>query len=186
MNYYYLVASLPSQQLFAEPPMTPEALAALCVEQLSAADLRELDAVLAARGSSAFGARHAGYERELRSCIAQVRAERRRRDAAELAMETGDLGLQQSVRDAFAAKDPMERERRLDAMRWRWLEQEAERDAFAPAAVFSYALRLAIGQVWSRRTADAGRKELSAQRERMLSGFDRLEFTMDAAAEAGA
>lgn len=186
MNYYYLVASLPSQQLFAEPPMTMEALATLCAEQLSASDQRELAAVLAGSGRSAFGARHAAFEGGLRLCVAKARAERRSRDASELPEDSGDLALQQAVRDAFSAKDPMERERRFDAMRWRWLEQEAERDPFAPAAVFSYALRLSIGHAWSRRTADAGRNELSSQRERMLSGFDRLEFTMDAAAEAGA
>lgn len=186
MNYYYLVASLPSQQLFAEPPMTMDTLRALCAEQLSASDLRELDAVLAGAGRGAFGSRHTAFEGELRLCVAKVRAERRSRDASALPADSGDLALQQSVRDAFSARDPMERERRFDAMRWRWLEQEAERDPFAPAAVFSYAARLAIGLAWSRRTAEAGRNELSSQRERMLSGFDRLEFTMDAAAEAGA
>ncbi len=188
MNYYYLVASLPSLRLSAETAMTSEAFLALADEQLSAADRRELDAVLAGRGSSSFGRRHAAFEQGLVLQIAKARAERRSRDASGLP-EGGagdELSMQQAVRDAFAAADPLERERRFDALRWRWLEDEAQRDPFAPAAVFSYALRLVILSAWRARTADVGRAQLAAQRERMLAGFDRLEFTMDAATETGA
>ena len=66
------------------------------------------------------------------------------------------------------------------------LRGRAGHDPFAPAAVFSYGLRLAIVSAWRARTADVGRARLAAQRERMLAGFDRLEFTMDAATETGA
>lgn len=188
MNYYYLVASLPSLRLAAESTMTTEAFLGLADEQLSATDRRELDAVLAGRGESPFGRRHAAFERGLVLHIAKARAERRSRDASELpdGGAGDDLAMQQAVRDAFAAADPLDRERRFDALRWRWLEDEAQRDPFAPAAVFSYALRLAIVCAWRARTADVGRAQLGAQRERMLAGFDRLEFTMDAATETGA
>jgi len=187
MNYYYLVASLPSLRLTAESTMTREAFLTLADEQLSAADRRELDAVLAGRGSSAFGRRHATFERSLVLHVGKARAERRGRGTDELPPDIDDdMSMQQAVRDAFAAADPLDRERRFDAMRWRWLEDEAQRDPFASAAVFSYALRLWILSAWRVRTADVGRAELAAQRERMLAGFDRLEFTMDAATETGA
>ena len=187
MNYYYLVASLPSLRLAAESTMTREAFLTLADEQLSAADRRELDAVLAGRGSSAFGRRHAAFERSLVHSVGKARAERRGRDMRELPADLDDdMSMQQAVRDAFAAADPLDRERRFDAMRWRWLEDEAQRDPFSSSAVFSYALRLGILSAWRVRTADVGRAELAAQRERMLAGFDRLEFTMDAATETGA
>ena len=124
----------------------------------------------------------------MRHALALRRAEVRGRDAESL-RESGmepDLALAAHVADAFAAADPLERERRIDAMRWRWLEEQQERDPFAPTAVFSYALRLDLAQRWSARTEAMGRKDLAEQRARMLSGFDNLEFTMDAATETGA
>lgn len=192
MNYYYLVASLPSLQLSAEPPMTMAALRALCEEQLTQSDLRELDALLSGDGvaltRSRFGARCAARMQSIRVACAIARAERRSRDASVLPSDEGasDSGLQSEVRDAFAAANPMERERRLDAIRWRFLEREAEQEPFAAAAVFSYALRLRILLSWVARTAEAGNAALDGQKQRMLVGFDNLEFTMDAATETGA
>jgi Protein of unknown function (DUF2764) len=188
MNYYYLVASLPSLQLSAEPPMTRDEFRARAAEQLTAADLRELDALFAGDGRSSFGRAFVRREAALRHALALRRAEVRGRDAESL-RESGmepDLALAAHVADAFAAADPLERERRIDAMRWRWLEEQQERDPFAPTAVFSYALRLDLAQRWSARTEAMGRKDLAEQKARMLSGFDNLEFTMDAATETGA
>ena len=194
MNYYYLVASLPSLQLSAEPPMTIEEFRARAHEQLTASDLRELNALLlgsgssASEGSSAFGRAFVRREAALLHAVALRRAERRARDAESLraAGVDVDMSMQAGVNDAFAAADPLERERRIDAMRWRWLEEQQERDPFAPTAVFSYALRLLLLHRWSERTVEKGLQDLSAQKARMLAGFDNLEFTMDAATETGA
>ena len=188
MNYYYLVASLPSLHLSAEPPMTCDEFRARASEQLTAADLRELDALLAGEGSSSFGRAFVRREAALRHTLALRRAQVRGRDSQSLrdsGMEP-DSELAGLVADAFAAADPLERERRIDAMRWRWLEAQQERDWFSPAAVFSYALRLDIAHRWRSRTEALGRKDLAEQKARMLSGFDNLEFTMDAATETGA
>jgi altronate hydrolase len=84
MNYYYLVASLPSLQLSAEPPMTCDEFRARAAEQLTAADLRELDALLAGEGSSSFGRAFVRREAALRHALALRRAEVRGRDSQSL------------------------------------------------------------------------------------------------------
>ncbi len=193
MNYYYLLASWPSLQLFAAPPLDREVLMLQAREQLTAKDAAELSAILAGGGSSALAARWQAFDGQLRLLVARVRAERRALVASdlhddELPEDHGSLNLelQNQVRDAFAAEDPMERERRLDRLRWRWLESESAFDPFSSATVFTYALRFELVCAWHERSTMRGRTALAAQREQLLAGFGGMEFTMDAATESGA
>lgn len=188
MNYYYLLASLPSLQLTAAPPIELEVLLQSSREQLTDKDFQELSAILAGGGESAFARRWRDFDERLRLLVARQRAERRSLDVSELPSESGapDLSLQNQVLDAFAAEDPMERERRLDTLRWRWLENDSAFDPFAKAAVFSYALRFELVRTWHGRSTVRGRMALAAQREKLLAGFGGMEFTMDAATETGA
>lgn len=188
MNYYYLLASLPSLQPFAEPPIALDAFAAQADGELTAKDRRELEALRRGEGESAFAQRLRRFERRLALLVARVRAERRGFDASELPADEGvpDLELASRVLDAFAGEDPMDRQRRLDRIVWRWLEDEAAADPFGPVALYGYALRLDLLHRWDGRSSMRGHAALHEQREKLLAGFGGMEFTLDTSTEAGA
>lgn len=181
MNYYYLLASMPSLQAFAEPPIAREAFLQQANQELTSADRRELDAVLAGAGVSAFAARLRAFEARLGLLVARIRAERRGFDASELPPDDGvpDLDLVARVLEAFAGEDPMDRQRRLDRIVWRWLEEQAAADSFGASAVFAYALRLDLLHRWDSRSAMRGHAALHEQREKLLAGFGGMPFSMD-------
>lgn len=188
MNYYYLLASLPSLQAFAEPPIAREAFLQQAEAELTAKDRRELEALRLGGGSSAFAQRLRDFERRLTLVVARLRAERRGFDVSELPADGGvpDLELEARVLDAFAGEDPMDRQRRLDRILWRWLEAEAAVDPFGSVALFAYALRLEMQHRWDGRSSMRGHAALHEQREKLLAGFGGMEFTLDASTEAGA
>ena len=188
MNYYYLLASLPSLQPFAEPPIAVDAFLLQAGAELSAGDRKELEALRAGGGSSAFAGRHRAFLQRLAMLVARVRAERRGFDTSELPSDDGvpDLELQARVLDAFAGEDPMDRQRRLDRIVWRWLEAETAADPFGSVAVFAYALRLDRMHQWDQRSPMRGHAALHEQREKLLAGFGGTEFTMSTDTEAGA
>lgn len=188
MNHYYFVATLPQLSLTAAPQWSEAEFVAAAEQQLGAADAAELRAVLAGAGSSAFARRRREFDQRLALLCARLRAERRGldRSAIEAAVDEGvpDVQLRTAVADAFAAPDPLERQRRLDALTWRWLEGAAQVSQFALDAIFAHGLMLQLAWRWQPRTAAAGDARLAEQRERLLAGFDGLQMTMTEEATA--
>jgi hypothetical protein len=161
-SYYYLIASLPGLPEEGAPPLAREPFLRLCAEQLHARDHAELEAVLAGGGSSRFAARRAAFDLRLRNACARERA-RRRGLAAEpfLRPDRGiDLGLERAVAAAFAADDPLARERALERLRVADLRAAAYAEPFGLPAVLAYALELEMLQHRAERTGEAGRAAL--------------------------
>lgn len=182
MNHWYLVASLPSLTLGAEPPLTPAAFRVLCGEHLPEADLRELDAVLGEseapdrRGTSTFARTWREHTARIDDECAVLRAARLGVDAGPWRQDIGvpDATLAGAVRDAMAQPDPRSRELQLDTLRWRVLEELTQATPFGTPAVIAYALRLQIVARWAARTEPAGRQRLAGHLDGILAAFDRL------------
>ncbi len=54
--------------------------------------------------------------------------------------------------------DPVKKERRLDAFKWMWLEEQTFGDAFSIEAVFAYLCKLEILQRWEKLDVEQGKE----------------------------
>ena len=54
-------------------------------------------------------------------------------------------------------QDPVEKERRLDALKWLWIDEKTFADTFSVEAVFAYLCKLEIQERWARLDAEQGR-----------------------------
>lgn len=176
MNYWYLVASLPSLVLGAEPPLSPAAFRVLCGEHLRGGDVQELDAVLAAdtAGASTFGRAWREFTLRLQAECAVLRAARLGVDPTPWRTDTSvpDAALLAAVRDAMQQADPRGREWQLDALRWRTLEDLVRPTPFGLPAVLAYGLRLQLAARWASRTEAEGQSRLASHLAAMFAAFD--------------
>ncbi|MBP5545449.1 MAG: DUF2764 family protein [Kiritimatiellae bacterium] len=167
----YFISSLP--MLLEDQPakISPAAFAEMCGDQLdpalaaaanemlgassrpdappsspNSASSRPVGAVLqTAPSSHPFLAEWRDREIQLRNAVAAERA--RRLGATRPAPRDAhgcEAMITQGVAQAFAAKDPLQRERALDALRWRILDELQGIAPFTEAAVLSYAGKLAL------------------------------------------
>ena len=167
MKYYYFIATLPSLSMDEPPSLSMDRFLALCDEHLTASDRDEVQALAAEESAAAAGSFAHGWremETQLRNaCVRQRAARRRESPEAWLRPQEGvDLYLEKSVADAFAEKDPLSRERALDRVRWRRIEDLSGLDPFAPERVFAYALHLRMAERWAAHDADKGLARVEA------------------------
>jgi hypothetical protein len=160
MNYYYLVASLPSLSMDERPSISRDRFLAVCSERLSRADMAEVAALLNDPLSAAggFAATWQAWEFQLRNIIAEIRAERDKSDATPFLRHTPsfDAALQHETLNAFSHHSPLDREHALDRLRWKKAESLAGFNPFSSNAVKSYALRLALTERWAAFDRDTG------------------------------
>ncbi len=165
MNLYYLIASLPALEMEHAPALAPDAFAALCREHLAPAEAEAAAALAEGRDSDHPYARAwRNTETLLRNAAARQRALRRGTDAAlhQRPADGCDVRLERAVEEAFQAPDPLQRERRLDALRWRLAEELQGFDPLDARVVLAYALKLRLAVRWAARTPEAGRAAAAA------------------------
>jgi hypothetical protein len=169
MGYYFLAASLPTLSMEAPPPLTEAALLAACTGELSESDLAALNALLG-DGAPTPAAAHPftkawqAADTQVRNAVARQRARRLGLDSAgALRTHDGfDMMIESEVADAFGQGTPLDRERRLDTLRWNKLEELAGTNMFAPAYILSYALKLRLATRWAALDDERGRKQVES------------------------
>lgn len=67
--------------------------------------------------------------------------------------------------------DPVEKERRIDAMKWRWLD-ETVTDIFSIEAVFAYLCKLQMMDRWERLDTENGKKRFRQIIENLRAGAE--------------
>jgi len=166
MSVIYLLSSLPTLQLDAPAPITTEAFVAACRDQLSAADAAAAEALFTdAACDHPFVTTWRDRDTILRNAAAYQRARLAGTDASRwLRPEQGcDTRIGNLVEDAFDEKDPLQREKALDRIRWLVAEELQGPDPLNVENVFAYAVKLAIVDRWTARTPEQGQ-----------AAFDRL------------
>jgi hypothetical protein len=171
--YAYLLSTLPSFGPYDTPPFTLEALLERCRPYLAEGELLALSDPEAGVGvageAGAVARRWWDGERQLRNAVARRRAAAwgvspepylREHEGFRVEIEDG-------VGRAYEAAHPLDRERALDALRWRLLDDLAGVVPWGFAALFAYAQRLRIAQAWAGRTVDDGRRWLQATLDRL-------------------
>ena len=143
-NYYYFCAQLPTLVPGNVPPMSLEDFDSR-LEFLPESDaqyIRNSGFPPSRNGNyapnSAAG-RFRNFEFALRGELARCRG------GVNLPPETDSVGgLREQVAQAAQASDPLERERRLDLLRWRMLDDLEREMFFSAEAVVCYRLKLSL------------------------------------------
>ncbi len=180
MKYYFFAASLPSLTIETPPTLTWPVFSAQCREQLNAADCAAVawmatDFAASAPPAHAFTRRWHALETQLRNAVAARRPVSGDLDAPtyQRAHAGFRLEIEQNVAMAFAQDSPLDRERRLDILRWRLLEELGGLDPFATDAILAYAGRLRLSHRWANLTAALGRQRFDETTQRIAAGGTR-------------
>lgn len=76
----------------------------------------------------------------------------------------GDFGLgyeldyMPELMKIVECEDPVEKEKRMDAFKWMWLEEQTFMDIFSIEAVFAYACKLEMLERWEKLDLETGRE----------------------------
>lgn len=174
--YAYLLSTLPDFGPEGVPPMAPEELLERCRAFLPSRELTALaDPEAAANGSgdaAETARRWLDGERQIANAIARRRATFWDLGPAGQARDhRGFLVMvEEGVASAFDAPHPLARQRALDALRWRLLDELAGPVPWGFPALFAYAQRLRIAWQWAERDPALGREALG----RTLDAIEQL------------
>jgi hypothetical protein len=165
-QFYFLISSLPMLRFGSPPALSSErfleTVAAHAGEE-PAQRLTGLSLVPSTGGWSAAVRFWNERETYIRNYVLQRRvadtadATRWQRPCAEVLPS-----LDHQLREALLAPSPLERERRLDMIRWQMLDEALLGREFTIDALVAYRLRLLLAEKWQRLAADQGRKMLDA------------------------
>ncbi len=172
MNYYYLVAGLPTLALGEPPPRAAADFLPACAHLVGPAELEELRRALEGRteeGVTDFLRQWTRTETQLRNAAARVRAGRLSVEpGAHLQEHAGwDTYVEKAVVDAYAKPNPLERELALDHFRWKMLEEMVLMEPFGLGALLAYAIRLRMAMRWAGMQEETGREKLEKTLEEM-------------------
>ena len=162
---YYLVSQLPAFQTSgdstAKLPITTEYYKDLCSRFMSKRN-SELASTLSLEPpreseptGSVFLDEWYAKERNLRFALAQVRAQKMKKDAKDVPV-TSDGEVIQAARTATGMDSPLSAEQFLNEYRLSVLDKIAPLDMFSVDAVFSYGLRLMLTERMKKFNRDEG------------------------------
>jgi hypothetical protein len=176
MNCYYLIASLPRLMLDEKPLLSAGDFRALCLEQMGGRDARVVEVLAegpdygtgAGEDAHPFVAAWQAREIQLRNAVVRARAERRKTDAASsIRPHSGfDTTIEDAVESAFELPTPLEREKALDRLRWRILDELVGVDPFSAAVVLAYAVKLRLAWRWAALDPDRARNRVKSVLEK--------------------
>ena len=169
MELFSLLASLPELTLFEQPGITHEKFLFFCssyfhgkrLELLEKLSLRpdpddpEIREMLRPFPEHSVPRAFSRWEAALRNSLAKIRsAKNPGRGSAERLGAGYETDADTAARQAYAAPDPLERERILDRARWEKLSELARTGhshAFTFDTVCAYSLKLRIAEKWTAR-----------------------------------
>ena len=166
-GYYYLISSLPMLMFDETALLSVEEFNASCVDKVTGNDLEILNKLcLVPEAEQSYPAgsmaeRWRQWEIYLRNRIAIHRAPHGRDIHHYLQEEEAcfceiDTGIQ----EAFGLKNPLEREKYFDRMRWNALEDFESGHHFDFDRLCIYKLKLLLLEKWNERQLERGEKNL--------------------------
>ncbi|MDR0517263.1 MAG: DUF2764 domain-containing protein [Fibromonadaceae bacterium] len=172
MSAPYLLSSLPTLELGAQAPFTPEEYRHQC-EGIEGLNLGDLDAVaIGIAGSHPFTVAYANALLEIKSTTAAMRAsgwEGENIRVSERSYAGCHVDLQQKIIEACNIKNPYEREVALEKARWQIVEELAGIGYFSEAKIYAYIIKLQI----NNRLAGLSDEQGKANIEEFIKANDR-------------
>jgi hypothetical protein len=175
MKFYYFGAMLPSLSLENPPPFSVATFIQLCRQHLPKEDCDALEELVMSPGPPPpeprtkpsvhgidFFEKWQEMEVQLRNAIVKQLAGELGKDPVLFCRShTGiNMMILKGVQDAFASKNPLERELALDKLRWKLLDELAGFDPFSESAILSYGLKLKLVERWSQMNHQKGQKKV--------------------------
>ncbi len=166
-HYFYLGASLPMLKRDESPSITPEAFLELCsswveperMDFLSRLDLRPVEGLSIPAGSAV--AEYLSWEAAVRERLAKARAAKLgRQDFVPAEADKNFVDAEHIAQEAAVAANPLEKERLLDAARWRKLEDMELGHLFDFDILCLYKLKLLLRCKWHARQLARGSANL--------------------------
>jgi len=139
-EYYYLTATLPYLCFGQEPPFGAEDFVSACGSWLSGRDMGVIEA--AARGVSGDTVSGNGMMDAWNTFDAELRGEIARAREAEKKREGGKVP--EKLKDILGEEDPLVAEKKLERVRWDFIEDKAGGYYFDVNALAAYGLKLRI------------------------------------------
>lgn len=164
----------------AVPPFSFASFRESCRDHLTDRDRSAIefigkgDPASAAPAKPAFLRRRQALETQLRNALASRRALAAKADVSVFMRPHAGfrVEIEQAVDAAFALQTPLARERAIDGLRWRLLEELGGLDPFTGEAVLAYACRLQISERWAALTVKAGQQRFEAATEKFAEKID--------------
>jgi hypothetical protein len=166
-RYYYLGASLPMLKRDETPVLSLEAFLGLCVDWvepermdfLTKLELRPVEGLPVKAGSSI--GKYLAWEQLVRERLAKVRAAKlNRQDFVPSETDADFIEAEHVAQESASAPNPLERERLLDAARWRKLEDLELGHLFDFDSLCIYKLKLLLRRKWQERQLARGSANL--------------------------
>ena len=167
MNYYYLIASLPTLSLDVPPPLGREEFGEMCAAQLASPDYAVIAALLDGETSGTphpFLQKWNEMDTRVRNAVVRHRAARMAVDAAPFLRPTAgfDSYTDKRVAESLAHPNPLDRELALDRCRWQMLDAITGSNYFAFEVLLAYAIKLMMVIRWSHYDTTSGKQNLEA------------------------
>lgn len=165
-QYYYLITSLPMLRFDAPAPFSSARFVQMVAEHAGRKLAEDLDGLdLLPSGRCSWAAERFWNERE--TYIRNYLLRHRTADSVETARWLRPCkevfpGLDHQIKETLVADSPLERERRLDLLRWQMLDEVLLGREFTADALIVYRVRLLLVEKWQRHAVDKGLKTLDA------------------------
>jgi hypothetical protein len=166
-SYYYFLASLPELSFGGEPPYSTADVLNYSKSWLPAADHAILCALAhddTATARHTLAARVGYWETALRNALVSARAAHLGREAGPYlhGSAIADSHVRTVVQEAVRDNNPLEAERRLDALRWAFYDELGAGQIFSLARAAAYVLKTRILERWATLDETRGAEVLDA------------------------
>ncbi len=166
-EFYYFCSQLPSLRMDSPAPMTLAEFDALMQRVLPAGAVQAIaSASYPPAPDAVLSAAYAGFcrwETALREAVGNYRIAQGNFAGFDIRMTESETAmLAEQAAAAAAAPNPMERQMRLDQMRFRKLDELASGNIFSLDAVICYRLKLSILERYCNMNPDTGRKNFES------------------------
>lgn len=173
-GYYYLISSLPMLMFDEKALLSVEEFIEACADKISESDLNILNKlVLVPEAEQTYPAnsvaeRWRQWEIYLRNRIASHRAPHGKDIHSYLQEEKSCFcDIDTGIQEAFGIKNPLEREKYFDRMRWNALDDFESGHHFDFDKLCVYKLKLLLSEKWNERQVEQGEKNLDVMLEQI-------------------
>ncbi len=179
-NYEYLSASLPTLRMGDSPAISSDdflgAMGVMVdIEQLGV--LNETTLVPVPDPQDPVAREWNDFETDLRNHLVRARGARRKTNADNWLRPEGALSsdTERQVAEALELPTPEDTERRLDEIRWRFLENMTVGRELDFPRLLAYRIQLLIVEKWAALDAEKGLARLKEQGKALVDGLQRVQ-----------
>jgi len=174
-QYYYLISSLPMIRQDEAPGISVESFLEECAKWLDGNEINIINSLTLVPGTEdtdvAVLRSWADWENKLRNSLARLRAHRLNRDVEAVCRHENDYfsEVERAAQDFSAMTNPLDREKMLDDVRWKRLEDLECGHIFDFDRLCLYKLKLMLRFKWSDRKKENGEKNFPELLDKVYS-----------------